>query len=427
VKRRAALALLALAAPAGADVEVVPRVGADFEHFGETYRITADRDTVTAVDDYGSFAGLLLRSPGRPATGFELDVEGYAGRSTRRARARFEGRWTRASDRLEVHQEASYRVFPDSGDYTVTGDHLEERFSASWRRRLSGPWHLRLRHSFDGTWYDEPDEYNLTSWTHEPRADLDLDFGEWSRLRVGYRFGKRDVPDSTTLGYRRHGAQAELSWGAGETTNLDVAHAVERREYDAASVRESYWEHRLEARLELAAGDQATCRLVHESEILRFDEPDDLDFDSNWIRTGVQLELHRSRGLDLSLMPVHALLGSDTAPNEVYSEIGLELGVDWRLARHGWISVTNEIGRRDYEVNAAEEAPSLDLLSAAAGASLDTASSDYTYDRLTLVLGLAPWRGVSVDLFVHWQPESHEVSAHDSDTKIVSGGVSYAF
>jgi len=37
-----------------AGVQWIPRVGFDFEHFGETYRITDDRDTVTVINDYGT-------------------------------------------------------------------------------------------------------------------------------------------------------------------------------------------------------------------------------------------------------------------------------------------------------------------------------------------------------------------------------------
>ena len=424
MRRLASVALLSCAGAASAGVLVEPRVGADFEHFGETYRVTADRDTVSVVDDYGTFAGIHLKSAERPIEGWEIDVEGYAGYSTRRAQARFEGRWKRASDRLELRQEASYRVFTDDGDYTVSGDHFEDRLLASWEHELGGPWSLRLKHAFDGTWYEQPTEYNLTAWTNEPRAEIRVDLGEWSRLRAGVRWAKRDVPDSTTLGYTRRGAEAVLAWLGGESS-VEISELLQRRDYDDASVRSSSWENRAEARLELGFGDRATCRLLHENEILRYDDPDDLDYDSDWGRTGLALELHQSHNLDFSVMPVYAFLVSGTSAVEEYEEIGIEIGFDWRVGQLGWISVSNEVGRRNYEVNAPEEEPSLDTLDSDIG--VVDAYSDYTYDRLTLLVGADPRRDVVVDLFVHWQPEAHDVRRHDSDTQIVSGGITYKF
>ena len=65
---------------------------------------------------------------------------------------------------------------------------------------------------------------------------------------------------------------------------------------------------------EFGAGERATIRLVHENEIVRYDEPDELDFDSGWARTGFQVEIHRSLNVDFSIMPQYAFLTSSTAP-----------------------------------------------------------------------------------------------------------------
>jgi hypothetical protein len=424
--RAVAAAVLATLPAAAAGLEIVPQVGADFEHFGETYRVTAERDTVTAIDDWGSFAGLVVRTPGRAPSRFEADVQAYAGSSTRRARLRFDGRLASGANAFEIRQEAAYRVFQDDGDYAVTGDHLEQRMDGWWDRRLGAGVTMRLRDAFWGTWYEDPDAYNLTMWTHEPRAEVRFDLQELSRARLGYRFAKRDVPDSTTLAYTRHGGDAELSWWIGETAGVDLAATVERREYPAASVRESSWETRTDARLELARSDRTTLRLLHEGEFFRYDEPDELDFDSAWVRSAVQIEFHRTSALDLAIAPVVAFLASATAADEEYVELGIEVGVDWRFGRTSWLGVTNEVGRRDYGVDAVDD-ETTGAFFAEPVDTLDSASSDYVFDRFTLMLGATPWPGLTASLFLHWQPEDHDVSRHDSDTQIASGGVQYAF
>ena len=50
--RLAVLGVLLAPVVVTADIVVQPRVGADFEHFGESYWITDDQDTVTVINDY---------------------------------------------------------------------------------------------------------------------------------------------------------------------------------------------------------------------------------------------------------------------------------------------------------------------------------------------------------------------------------------
>jgi hypothetical protein len=125
-------------------------------------------------------------------------------------------------------------------------------------------------------------------------------------------------------------------------------------------------------------------------------------------------------------MPVYSFLTSGSAPQEEYTEVAVELGIDWRLGRGTWISVTDEVGHRDYEIDADPIDP------AATDVTVDqvlagAAYSDFVLNRLTVLVTSDVARGISVNLFAHWQPEDHRVNLHDTDTRIVSGGVEYRF
>ena len=131
-------------------------------------------------------------------------------------------------------------------------------------------------------------------------------------------------------------------------------------------------------------------------------------------------------------MPVYAWMASDTSPVEEYTETGLEFGIDLRIGTRTWINVTNEIGRRDYEISAVTESGTVtdlaDLTSLESdGFLVDTAYSDYIYNRLTAMVSSDVTRGIAVNLFVNWQPEDHNINRHDTNTRIVSGGVEYRF
>jgi hypothetical protein len=412
-------------------IAVTPRVGVDFEHFGETFRVTDTRDTVATINDLGTIVGLTVQSGSPGASSFRLDTDFHYGRQTHRVRLDFEGRLRSGANTWELEHDGSYRVFSEEGDYALSGDYLQDYVRLTWERRLTEALRFRLRNVLDLTWYEDPDEYNLTSTRYRPSADVRFAFGDLSELRAGYELGRRTVPDSTSLNHWRHVGQADLSLLFGWTSSLDVSERIERRVYPEGSVRESSWEHRADITFEFSTGDRTTFRVVQENEVIRYDEPDDLDFDSEWARTGFQVEIHRTRNLDLSLMPVYAFLTSDGAPEEEYTETGLEFGIDWRIGDHTWINLTDEVGRRDYEIGAnpvdRPEIDSIASLAADDAFALDTAFSDYVYNRLTLLLTSQVSPGISADLFVNWQPENHHVNRHDTDTRIVSGGFEYRF
>ncbi|MGQ0721196.1 MAG: hypothetical protein ACT4PE_06440 [Candidatus Eiseniibacteriota bacterium] len=409
------VALLTLARTAGAAVDVVPRVGFDFEHFGETYRLSEDQDTVATIDDYGTLVGLTVKTPW-DASRFRLDADVHVGRESRRARLDFEGRLQRGANAFEVVHRGVLRAFDEGGDYSIAGDALEEFVEVGWERRIGSRVRVRLRETVDLARHDEPDEYNLNMTLHRPGTDVRFAFGDLNELRLGYRPGWRSVPDSAALDYRRHTVDAAASLLLGGSASLDVTSQVDRRLYDASSTRESSWEGRNDFRFEFGSGERMTFRVVHENEIVRFDEPDELDFDRDWTRTGFQVEAHRTPEQDFSIMPVYAFLSSPDAHDEQYTETGLEAGMDWRIGSGAWLSVTDEIGRRDYDVGTE------------GGDTADTAAfSDYLYNRLTVLVSAEIAGNVAVNLFANWQPEDHRANEHDTDTKIVSGGVEYRF
>lgn len=418
---------LVLPGAASAGPELVPRVGIDFDHFGETYRVTEDRDTVATINDYGTVVGLTLRMPGAVRDRYRLDTDVHLGRQTRRLRLDFEGRVERGANAFEVEHEGAFRVFAEDGDYSVSSNYLDESARISWERRFGEDLRLRLRESLDVTWYQDPDPYNLSTRVHRPGADLRWSFGDLNEVRLGYRLGRRDVPDSSSLDYWRHTVDADVSFLIGWTTALDVTTQLDRRVFEPGSVRESSWEFRGDLNLEFGSVDRITYRLLQESELVRYEQPDDyVDFDFSRARTGFQVEVHRGLGLDLSVMPSYSFLTSMSAPQEEYTEAAVELGVDWRVGRGTWISVSDEVGHRDYEIDAVPIDPAnLDLTADQLLA--DAAYSDYVLNRLTVLVTSDVTRGFSVNLFANWQPEDHRVNLHDTDTRIVSGGVEYRF
>ncbi|MGH2570227.1 MAG: hypothetical protein ACRDGR_03310 [bacterium] len=425
-------AILAVAATlgastiAGAGTEVRPWVGFDFEHFGEQYAITADRDTVTTINDYGPAVGLAVFDEANPERRYRLTTDVRLGQETQRYRLDFDGRLHGREHGVELESLGMVRVFRENGAYTLSSDYVQESARATYVRRF-GNARFRARDMFDVTWYQEPNEYNLTSWTHTPAVDLQWRFRELNSIRAGYRFGLHEVPDSTSLDYTRHTGELDLGLLLGWTASLDLSDQVDRRIYAPGSVRKSSWENRVDGALAFDAGDRTTLRLVHENELVRYDVPDDVYYDFDRFRTGFQAEVHQSPSLDLSIMPLYSFLRSATAPVESYTETGIEFGINWRLGNRVWFDLSDEIGRRQFDSAQDEEIPMDGTGSQLDESFLDVLYSDYIYNRLTLLVSSEVRKGIAANLFVNWQPEDHRVSSHDTNTRIVSGGIEYRF
>lgn len=354
----------------------------------------------------------------------------HAGSQTSRAGVDFEGCYRAGPHEFELKQEAGYRHFLDSGDYAISSDYVGEYFRVGYTRRLDDRFSLRLRHVFDGRWHADPDPYNLDAWSHQPRVDLRYRTEDLDHLQVGYRFTHRSVPDSSSLGYDRHTIDAEASWRFGGAASFDVTNQLERRGYEEVSVRESSWENRTDLRLELGSVERISYRVTQAYEVVRFDEPDELDHDYDYSRTGFQVELHATPQFDFAVRPLYSFLATDVSPFEEYAEVGFEVSFDWRSDFGVWMNVAQEVGRRDYELSATESERDLDSL-----ASVDElltfdsfgAYSDYTFYRLSLLLTVDLSSGLSSSVFVNWQPENHQVSRYDSNSRLVSGSVDYRF
>jgi len=424
-----AVFLALMAAPADAGVQFSRHVGVEFDHFGESYRITDEQDTVATINDIGTVLGVSLRTPLDRERRLRLDADVHVGQETRRVRMEFDGRLRWGAQTFDLSHDARYRWFGNSSEYSVVGNLFEDSIRLACQRDFAERWRVRVRSDFDIAAYAEPNEYNRDSWQLRPGLDARMRFGDLSEVGLGYRLGKRSVRDSTELDYWRHTVDADLSALFGWTASLDVIEQIDRRVYDPISTRESSWEHHFDLRFGFDVVEHATLRLIHENEVVRYDHPDELDFDFVRARTGAQVEVHRSRQMDLSLMPLYSFLTSETSPEEEFTETGLEVGMDWRVGSRLWINVANEVGRRDYEVTATEtplvvgDTPS----NTAAGDFSDTAFSDYIYNRFTATVTSDFAAGVSFHLFVNWEPQDHRLDRHDTNTRIVSGGAEYRF
>jgi hypothetical protein len=415
------------AAPLHAAMELRPKVGFDFEYFGETYRVTDDRDTVATINDYGTIAGLVFRTAARAPSFLALEGEIYYGKESERARCAVRAELLRGPNVFLLEQDALWTRFRDDGDYSVSSDSFRDTARLAWERRLGDRTILRVQDWFDFVQYADPDEYNLNSRVHRPGVVLRRKLAPGSEARAAYHFAVRDVPDSSALDSLRHTGELAAAFFFRDSFVFDASSVVERRLYDSGSSRESSWEARLDLDADWVRPGLLSWRVRQGTELVRFDEADDLDYDFTRLRLAGGPLVRVRPELTVGIAPVWGSLASSSAPAEDFTELALEIGVDWRIGPV-WLSITEEFGRRDYEMETTGEFTDVILDDAGGDDSTQVALySDSVYNRLTILANAEITKSMSIRFFSNWEPEDHKVDFDDADSRIVSGGIEYRF
>ena len=422
---RAFVFFLVLVFPAAAQaVEIHPKAGVSFDYFGETYHVTDERDTVTTINDYGATLGVVVTR--EPPSALKLRAEGdvYYGHESARGRLLLEGEYREGPNSFLIDQDAIVRVFHEGGDYSLSSDSFQDSARLSWEHRFNEATALRLMHQFEAVVYSDPDQYNLNAFVQRPGVSVRQRFGFSSEVRGGYQLGWRDVPDSSELDSMRHTGDVECTVFL-DQVSVEFSDRVERRIYDQPSTRVSSWENRSDGTVDWLRPGKIAARFQHELETVEYDEPDDLDFNFTRLRVAAGPLLRTDKGFDVSLSPLYGMLYSKTAPAENYHDWAIELGLEIRFGRT-WISLTDEVGRRDYDQEAS--ATIVDFVTTQATASEpEGLYSDSSYNHLTALVSADVGRSIALHLFVNWEPEDHRLNRYDSDSRIVSGSVEYRF
>jgi hypothetical protein len=407
-----------------AGIEMRPKAGFSFDYFGEKYQLTDDRDTVTTISDYGASVGLAVSNAPSSVSRIRADGDVYYGRETARARILVRGELRQGASSFLIDQDAVARLFHEGGDYSLSSDSFQNSSRIAWERRFDESTALRLHHLFEAVLYSDPDQYNLDSFVHRPGVSVRRRLGFASEARAGYQLGWRDVPDSSELDSMRHTGELDFGIFFG-SFSVDLSERLERRIYDQPSPRESSWENRSDGSVEWLRPGRITARLRHDLEIVRYDSPDDLDFDFTRFRVSLGPSARLGSAVEVSVEPLYGMLTSRTAPDEDYFDVAVEVGVEVHF-RGAWISLSNEVGRRDYDREASGEA--IDLVNPQVVASKnDPLYSDSTYNRLTALVSADVGRSITIHLFANWEPENHRLDRYDSDSRMVSGSMEYRF
>lgn len=224
-------------------------------------------------------------------------------------------------------------------------------------------------------------------------------------LTVGYE--RREVSDSGQLDYnlwRSTGAYFGFMGGTQISADLNL----ELKDY-AGDSRDDYYLILLNTNFRIPVGPALYLKPSAELELFDFQADDYINSDYYLTRLGLQAEIERA-GVSFILGPKFELLriASPFEGDDDYLEYMAAAGIDY-VGRTGLICLLeNQLGRRTYN-NDPEY------------------TSDFTFDRLSLIGSGNLFGGLRLDLFLSVEWEWHRIDSDNTRLYLISNNLSYTF
>lgn len=304
---------------------------------------------------------------------------------------------------LDLDLKKRYRGETSPGEEVTV---LDSRLKYS--RGLSEKTSAGLTLYGEGVWFDSATsfvyDYNRIGLT----AGLDLLSDNFNAISVSLTGELRNVPDSSDLDYKL------VRGNVGFLGSLLNA-------YGSANLALEYRNYRLPGNLDdyflasfYAAADWPLSRNYYLSvnpDLEIFDYSSNDFVNSDYFLGRLDLLLKRSLGpVTLSAGPAGELYSVSTEfiEDDDYYELGAKVGMDYVGLGGSIILLENQVGFRNYKT-------------------AQIYTSDFTFDRLTLIGSARIWDGLSFDLFLSAEWEWHQIDSDDNRIYLITTSVSYTF
>jgi len=383
-----------------------PGVSFAYDSFGQRY-VISDNDTLDLIDELSARLHTSVEHFGR--THFRLqNALGYGQEATRDDLVAGLQQPLGRRTEFRADQELHYKAYAPNSDYALSSDYLVGTTRAAALFRPAPQWRLRVDDRFEATWFRNPGRYNYAYRLNDTGAEIERSYGLLSRLRLGYTYGWRSVPDSTAIDYQRHIVITDWEHGIG-LHGLGIEQRAERRFFGDPTVRSHYWDYNGTLYGHVFLHEHARLRPEYRGTVTHYDRPDSLWSNATEQSAELLIEGDISARTVLAVGPRGEFRRTSSAVDRAYNQWGLKGSVTLALGNTLWLQFTDEIGLRRHF------------------AGEDLLFSDYTFNWSTLYLSWLPAPRVGLDLFFSLSPESHQDKTNDTTTLLLSAAMTYGW
>jgi hypothetical protein len=391
------------AAPVGAaELRGLAKVG--YDTFIDRFTIL-EVDTIRSIQEYyagiggsldiGSAARMSIANLfkiGTQTMDDNLDLDATTGAGRRVATFRGSLRW---------------KHFQPGTDYELGNDFLQSNAVVRLRNRLSPALRLAVGGRFESIDFDK-----RTAFDYDYRyvdGGVELEAGstvDRMLLLEGY-FGFRDTPDTAALDYRRGFAELDARYSTGRIA-FHIESVGDRRDYRGV-VRSSYWSLTSLLDVSIDIPHRLAFSARGQSDLFLFDRPDDIFFDTQFLRGGLRVRRSFGAMSNAYVEPRYAILRCPDVPEERYSEATAVIGIEYLRSGDFWLSASYEPGCRRY------------------AADPNDLYSNYTINRISLMANVPLPFSSALSIFVAHDPERHSRGQDDFSVTLFSVDVTTRF
>jgi len=380
-----------------------------YDWMGHRYRL-GESDTLDRYDEKGLSAVLTYGD----RFGGGIWAENRATLSDRSVRDALAVGWNSATSdaiRWAFENRLEVKDYRWRGEDLYGSSYAENDLTAEGSWPLSAGLRLAARQDLSFVDYQKATSYFRDAWLSRTTAELRWEPGLLWEVTTAYMLGFKIVPDSSGMDYRTHTISSSLDGSIGWTTRCQLAGFLERRQNREQEQQGNSLDLMMEAGIEYDLSPQTSLVVQGDLEMLTYDRPDEVYYDSWSIVGKAGLSRHLSESMSVTALPlVRRSVARETTIGETYREIGAELDLDYYGIGKLWGQASVEIGFRNYD-DAGEE----------------TFYSDYYSIRPTVMLNLQLSKQVDLDLLLDHEPEWHRQKEDDFASSLLSCSLSYRF
>jgi hypothetical protein len=377
----------------------------DSEDLGDLFDTTSSRDTTEVFTEYRLLGEFGLQGRGESQRWQAKARASYGSELVRQA---FDFDWRMrdpAHDQwLDLFLNVDAKQFRSDSDFVLSSDSVQSVGRAHWRQQLTENFAFALKGRLGIERFELRSAYEDDSNRLDGSAHWIFEHG-WDLLaELSAGLGHKDVPDSAAISYDRRVLAADLSWRLAEDWRWRSHASFERRLYADEAVRSPFSNFLIEEELDFEIDDALTTRLIASVEWLDYDEDSSVYFDATLGRVGWSLERQFSNWV-IGIEPRWSWLAAPSGVEDRYTQPSAIIKVDNFGGGRFWLSLSEELGRRNYDESATDE---LNFY------------SDYLFARTTVLASVKASQRFSVELFLSDEPESHRNDADDGRLSLFS-------
>lgn len=331
--------------------------------------------------------------------GWEQTDEIYRGRMT--AEYEFKGDKNNFESYLDFDIKKQYSGEPSAGEESTVFDSY---FRV--KRKIAEYSEVSFKGYFESVSFDSATSFIYNYNKFGGRASLDLISENFNTLSFSLTGELRDVPDSGDLDYGLIRGDVSYFGGFwGSLSTLDLS--LEYRNYKIPGDLDDYFMTSFYGSFDWPLGGDYSTEFSSDLEYFNYTNNDFVN--SDYFQGRFELLLKREINfLTLSAGPKTEIfrVNSDYSDDDDYLEIGGLIGADYISLNGGLILVENQLGFRDYQAT-------------------QVYTSDFLFDRLSLIGSLNLWAGLSFDLFLSAEWEWHKIDSDDNTIYLITSALSY--